>query len=153
MLQLQSFVFNSFQENTYILYDENKECVIIDPGCYHDYEQKELTDFIKKEELKPVKFLNTHGHIDHVLGNSFVAKKYNIELGIHKDDLHILKSMQQFAHLYGLSVQKFDEPLTFLDEGDIVKFGNSSLEILFTPGHSPGSLCFVNKEKKNHHQR
>ncbi len=148
MIQIQGFTFNPFEENTYILYDETKECVIIDPGCYNTHERQELADFIKSEELKPVKLLNTHCHVDHVLGNSFVAKKYNIGLEIHKDDLVVLKSLPQVSHLYGLNAEESIEPKNFLNEGDIVKFGNSSLEILFTPGHSPGSICFVSKEDK-----
>jgi glyoxylase-like metal-dependent hydrolase (beta-lactamase superfamily II) len=148
MIQIQGFTFNPFEENTYILYDETKECVIIDPGCYDANERQELVDFIKSEELKPVKLLNTHGHIDHVLGNSFVAKKYNIGLEIHKEDLEMLHSIPQVSHLYGLNAEESIEPSVFLNEGDIIKFGSSSLEILFIPGHSPGSVCFVSKEDK-----
>jgi len=148
MIQIQGFTFNPFEENTYVLYDETKECVIIDPGCYDANERQELVDFIKSEELKPVKLLNTHGHIDHVCGNSFVAKKYNIGLEMHKEDLQTLHSLPQVSHLYGLHAEESIEPSVFLNEGDIVKFGNSSLEIVFTPGHSPGSICFVSKENK-----
>ena len=148
MISIQGFVFNPFLENTYILYDETKECVIIDPGCSNDEERKELSDFIKEENLKPVKLLNTHCHIDHVFGNSFVAKKYNLGLEIHEDDLQVLHSLPQVSHLYGLNAEESIEPSSFLNEGDIVKFGNSSLEIFFTPGHSPGSISFYNKEQK-----
>jgi glyoxylase-like metal-dependent hydrolase (beta-lactamase superfamily II) len=148
MIQIQGFTFNPFGENTYILYDETKECVIIDPGCYDARERQELADFIKSEGLKPVKLLNTHGHIDHVCGNSFVAKKYNIGLEMHREDLSVLKSLPQVSHLYGLNAEESIAPAAFLNEGDSVKFGNSSLEILFTPGHSPGSICFVSKEDK-----
>ncbi|MBI4946964.1 MAG: MBL fold metallo-hydrolase [Bacteroidetes bacterium] len=148
MIQIQAFTFNPFEENTYILYDETKECVIIDPGCYNDHERQELADFIKSEELKPVKLLNTHGHIDHVCGNSFVAKKYNIGLEMHKEDLQALHSLPQVSHLYGLNAEESIEPTVFLNEGDIIKFGNSSLEIFFIPGHSPGSICFVSKEDR-----
>ena len=148
MIQIQGFTFNPFEENTYLLYDETKECVIIDPGCYNTHEQQELVDFIKSEELNPVKLLNTHCHIDHVFGNAFVAKKYNIRLEMHKEDLQVLHSLPQVSHLYGLNMEESIEPSVFLNEGDIVKFGNSSLEILFCPGHSPGSICFVSKKDK-----
>ena len=148
MIQIQGFVFNPFQENTYILFDETKECAIIDPGCSNDSEKKELVDFIKEENLKPVKLLNTHCHIDHVFGNSFVAKKYNLGLEIHREDLEVLKSLPQVSHLYGLNAEESIEPSNFLNEGDKITFGNSSLSILFTPGHSPGSICFVSKEAK-----
>jgi glyoxylase-like metal-dependent hydrolase (beta-lactamase superfamily II) len=148
MIQIKSFVFNPFAENTYILSDETKECVIIDPGCNDETERKEIVSFIENENLKPVKLLNTHCHIDHVLGNSFIAKKYNIELYIHKDDLQILYSLPQVSHLYGLHAEESIEPSGFLNEGVLLNFGKSSLEILFCPGHSPGSICFVSKEDK-----
>lgn len=148
MITIQGFTFNLFEENTYILYDETKECVIIDPGCSNKSEQEELTQFIKDEELKPVKLLNTHCHIDHVFGNSFIAKKYNLGLEIHKDDLHVLHSLPQVSHLYGLNAEESVEPSNFLNEGDKIQFGNSSLDILFTPGHSPGSICFVSHTDK-----
>ena len=147
-MNIQAFTFNPFSENTYILYDETKECVIIDPGCSNEHERQELADFIKEEELKPVKLLNTHCHIDHVFGNSFVAKNYNVQLEIHEKDLEVLHSLPQVSHLYGLNAEESVEPSGFLNEGDVVKFGNSSLEILFTPGHSPGSICFVAREDK-----
>lgn len=143
MITIQGFTFNPFEENTYILYDETKECVIIDPGCSNKSEQEEIAQFIKDEELKPVKLLNTHCHIDHVFGNSFIAKKYNLGLEIHKEDLQVLHSLPQVSHLYGLNAEESVEPSVFLNEGDKIIFGNSSLDILFTPGHSPGSICFV----------
>ncbi len=148
MIQLQGFVFNPFEENTYILFDDTKECVIIDPGCSNDSERKELIDFIKDENLKPVKLLNTHCHIDHILGNAFVSKKYNIGLEIHKNDLPTLHSLPQVSHLYGLHAEQSVEPVIFLNEGDKILFGNSSLDVLFTPGHSPGSICFVSPTDK-----
>lgn len=148
MIQIQSFIFNPFEENTYILIDETKECVVIDPGCSNETERKELTDFIKEENLKPVKLLNTHCHIDHVLGNSFVAKKFRIGLEIHRDDLQVLHSLRQVSELYGVDAEESVEPSAFLNDGDTLRFGKSSLEILFCPGHSPGSICFISKEDK-----
>src|ERR1051325_5562660 len=148
MINIQGFTFNPFEENTYILFDETKECVIIDPGCSNPSEQKELADFIAEENLKPVRLLNTHCHIDHVFGNSFIAKKYNLRLEINKNDLEVLHSLPQVSHLYGLNAEQAVEPSKFLEEGDKITFGNSSLDILFTPGHSPGSICFVSHEDK-----
>ena len=148
MISIQAFVFNPFSENTYILYDDTKECIIIDPGCCTEDERKELVAFITDENLKPVKLLNTHCHIDHVFGNAFVAKKYNLGLEIHKLDLGVLHSLPQVSHLYGLNAEESVEPSTFLEEGDKITFGNSVLEIVFTPGHSPGSICFINQEGK-----
>lgn len=148
MLQVQAFTFGPFEENTYILYDETKECVIIDPGCGNRSEQEEFAQFIKDEDLKPVKLLNTHCHVDHVLGNTFIAKKYSLGLEIHEEALETLHSLPQVSHLYGLNAEESIEPSKFIGEGDQIKFGNSTLDILFTPGHSPGSICFVSHADK-----
>ena len=148
MITIQGFTFNPFQENTYLLYDDTKECVIIDPGCSNDEERKELIEFITEEGLKPVRLLNTHCHIDHVFGNTFISKKYNLGLEIHKEDLQVLHSLPQVSHLYGLNAEPSVEPSVFLNEGDQIKFGNSVLDIVFTPGHSPGSICFISHAEK-----
>lgn len=148
MITIHQFTFNGFQENTYLLYDETKECVIIDPGCYSNTEQQELIDFITKEGLKPVKLLNTHCHIDHILGNNFVSKTYNLGLEMHKNDLPTLHATTEYGHLYGFTVDQSPEPTNFLDEGDVVAFGNSKLDILFVPGHAPGHIVFVSHEQK-----
>ena len=148
MITIQGFTFNPFEENTYLLYDETKECVIIDPGCSNKTEREELVDFIQSEGLKPVRLLNTHCHIDHVFGNAFIAKKYNLGLEIHREDLQTLHSLPQVSHLYGLNAEESVEPSVFLNEGDQIKFGNSLLDIVFTPGHSPGSICFISHADK-----
>jgi len=148
MINIQTFTFGPFQENTYLLYDSSKECIIIDPGCYDEQERLELADFIETNKLHPVRLLNTHCHIDHVVGNNFVAKKYNLKLEINKHDLTTLHSLMMVARMYNLQAEPSPEPAVFLEEGDIVKFGNSMLEIVFTPGHSPGSITFYNKEQK-----
>ena len=148
MIQIASFTFNPFQENTYVLFDETSECVIIDPGCYDERERQELAGFIEKKGLKPVRLLNTHCHIDHVLGNSFIASKYGLKLEIHKDDLFLLHNLKPQATMFGVRAEESPEPEVFLNEGDQVKFGDSTLDILFTPGHSPGSITFYNKEEK-----
>lgn len=148
MLNIQTFTFNAFQENTYILYDETNECVIVDPGCYDSIEQRILYDFIEQRGLKPVKLLNTHSHIDHVLGNNYVAKTFKIPFAMNKLDLDGLHRTVDYGHVYGFNVDKSPEPDEFIDEGDLIKFGNATLEILFTPGHSPGSITFYDKEQK-----
>jgi len=148
MIKIKSFTFNPFQENTYILYDESGECVIIDPGCYDDDERNELVSFIESNKLKPVKLLNTHCHVDHVFGNNFISKKYNLILEMNEKDLQVLHSLRQVADMYGLKAESSPEPGNFINEDDIVKFGDSELEVFFTPGHSPGSICFYNKEEK-----
>ncbi|MDQ3048047.1 MAG: MBL fold metallo-hydrolase [Bacteroidota bacterium] len=148
MISIQTFTFNPFQENTYILYDESRECVIIDPGCYDDAERAELSGFIDGHGLRPVKLINTHCHLDHVFGNGYVAKTYQLELEMNELDLRILHAYPATLNLYNLNGQPSPEPGHFLNEGDLVKFGHSTLEILLTPGHSPGSITFYNKEEK-----
>jgi hydroxyacylglutathione hydrolase len=148
MITVKVFIFGPFQENTYVLFDSTKECVIIDPGCYDDKERNELAHFISDYHLKPVLLLNTHGHIDHVIGNRFVFDKYGLLPQIHKEDLPALKSLLTVAKLYNLNAVESTNPEVFLEEGDEVKFGNSTLRVLFTPGHSPGSICFVYDPQK-----
>jgi hydroxyacylglutathione hydrolase len=148
MISIQSFAFGPFQENTYILYDESKECIIIDPGCYDEAERTELSDFILKSGLKPVRLINTHCHLDHVFGNKYVAEKYNLKLEINELDLPVLNSFMMVANMYNLKAEASPEPSVFLNEGDVIEFGNSSLEILFTPGHSPGSITFYSSKQK-----
>ncbi len=147
MIQVKKFTFNPFQENTYVLYDETKECVIIDPGCYGKDEQKQLADFIEVKGLNPVKLLNTHAHVDHVLGNYFVSKTYNLELGMHELDLPTLALVPQSCSLYGIPGYELSpEPSYYLNENDVITFGNSSLTVLFGPGHAPGHVAFYSKE-------
>jgi len=148
MIQIDFFTFNPFQENTYILSDETKECLVIDPGCYDSFEKDELERFITDQNLKPVKLLNTHCHIDHVLGNKFVADKYKLPLELNSKEVPLLKAVKEYAPQYGIYCEPSPEAAVFLNEGDRVRFGNSELKVLFTPGHSPGSICFFNEKEK-----
>ena len=148
MIKIQSFTFNGFQENTYVLFDESKKCIIIDPGCYEQNEKLELVRFIVDNELEPVKLINTHCHIDHVLGNRFVAEKWSLDLEMHELDLPTLRSVKDYCQLYGFhNYEESPEPSTFLKEGDKIHFGNSSLDVLFAPGHAPGHIVLYSKEQ------
>ncbi len=142
MLTVKSFTFNPFQENTYVLYDDTKECVIIDPGCYEKGEEQELHDFIKQHDLTVKLLLNTHCHIDHVLGNYFVKKTFHVDLCIHPMEHPVLKSVESYAPNYGFSKYSSTTPDIDLKEGDRVSFGDQELDIIFAPGHSPGHVCF-----------
>jgi len=148
MIQVKSFVFNPFMENTYLLYDETKEAIIIDPGCYENHEKNELTTFIDNNDLNVVRLLNTHCHIDHVFGNQFIKDTYNVKLAIHKEDEATLKAVKAYAPSYGFSNYVEAEADEFLEEGDTITFGNSSLEIIFVPGHAPGHIAFFSKDEK-----
>jgi len=148
MIRIKKFTFNPFQENTYIAYDETKECIIVDPGCYDENENSVLKTFIEQENLKPVVMINTHCHLDHIFGNKFVADTYNLSPLIHKLDLPMLEYAPLAASKYGVHLGELPEVTNFIKEGDVVKFGNSEFEIIFTPGHAPGHVCLVSKKEK-----
>ena len=148
MITIQYFTFNPMQENTYVLYDESGECILIDPGCYHVNEKQKLVAFIEEKQLTPVRLLNTHCHIDHVLGNRFVADKYGLKLEIHKNEHSLLLAVKEYAHLYDLNYEESPLPQDYLDEAGKIEFGNSQLDIIFVPGHSPGHLAFVSRDQK-----
>ncbi|GAB3527536.1 MBL fold metallo-hydrolase [Pontibacter brevis] len=147
-MKITCFTFNPFQENTYILHDDTRECVVIDPGCYEKQEQEQLQRYIEENNLKVVHLLNTHCHVDHVLGNKFVADTYKVGLEIHPDDEQTLRAIPAYAPAYGF--QKYAEvlPEAYLKEGDTVKFGETELQVLFTPGHAPGHVVFYNGPEK-----
>lgn len=147
MIQIKSFVFSPFMENTYVLYDETKEAIIIDPGCYEKEEKEQLSDFVSANDLKVTQLLNTHGHVDHVLGNQWVKDLYNVSLYIHPKDEETLKSVMVYAPAYGFPNYQESSPDGYLEEGDQVSFGNSTLDILFAPGHAPGHIAFYNKHQ------
>jgi len=140
--------FNPFQENTYVVWDDSKECIIIDPGCYEDDEKNILFEFIKTNNLRPVKLINTHCHIDHILGNKFVIDKWQVNLYIHKSDMILLEESSNIAKSYGFNKYECSpNPYNFLEEGNTLKFGNSNLLIYFTPGHSPGHICLYSESE------
>lgn len=148
MIQIKSFAFNPYQENTYVLYDESNECVIIDPGMYTGDEQNAFLKFITDHDLKPVLLLNTHCHIDHVLGNKFIFDTYGLLPQFHKGELPVLNSVVAYAPQMGMRYEVSPLPEVYLSETGTVKFGNSELELIFAPGHSPAHLCFYNKEQQ-----
>ncbi|MDQ3051408.1 MAG: MBL fold metallo-hydrolase [Bacteroidota bacterium] len=148
MITIKSFCFNSFEENTYVLSDSSLECIIIDPGCHMEEEEKELTDYISENNFRPVRLINTHCHIDHILGNSFIARRYQLKLEANENELPVLSASGYVSQMYQIQLNPSPEIENFINEGDLVKFGNSVLEVLFTPGHSPGSLTFFAREDK-----
>lgn len=145
---VKSFTFNPFQENTYVLSDDTKNCVIVDPGCYNNQEQNELLEYIKRNNLTPQRLLNTHAHIDHVFGNRFVSNHFNLDLELHDLDLPVLAAASYSAKQYGLDYTTSPLPKKSLKEGNQIKFGNTVLDILHIPGHAPGHVVFYNKAAK-----
>lgn len=145
-MQVAHFTFNEFSENTYILYDNTLECIIIDPGCNSKDEENQLSTFISSQSLKPVKLVNTHCHIDHVLGNKYVAEKYSLELLAHKGEQIVLDNMENIARMYGINYNLSPNIKSYIEEGEYLVFGETKLEVYFTPGHSPASVSFFHRE-------
>jgi hydroxyacylglutathione hydrolase len=137
------FTFNPFQVNTYLLHDGTGECIIFDPGCNNDDEKSQLKTFIERNNLKPVRLINTHCHIDHVFGNKFVSETWNLPLEIHRSEVPVLEAVPQIAQYFGVRmIETSPDPKHFIEEGEIILFGETELKAILTPGHSPGSLCF-----------
>jgi hydroxyacylglutathione hydrolase len=140
MINIKIFVFNDFQENTFVLYDDSKECIIIDAGCSSENENLELKNFLSEKRLKPKMLINTHCHIDHIFGNSFVTNEYNINSLAHAEDFFLIEHSQEMALGFGLNFNEPPMPEKIIN--DEISFGNSTLKILHVPGHSPGSIAF-----------
>ncbi|MEH0156305.1 MBL fold metallo-hydrolase [Limibacter armeniacum] len=146
MIHIEKFTFGAFAENTYILYDENKNCIVVDPGCMDEGERLELTNFISDNGLKVEKVVNTHCHIDHIFGNKFVKEHFGVKLYIPKDEAQVLAWGKLSADKWGIPGFEETEPDEFIPNEGKLTLGNEVLEILFVPGHSPGHLAFYNKE-------
>ncbi len=147
-MTVKQFEFNAFSENTYVIYDDTKECIVIDPGCYEAHEKAELKNFIEEKGLKVVALINTHCHIDHVLGNKFVKNEYSVKLIIHQLDIATLKANEVVSQMYGFHAYEPCEADGFIAEGDQVKFGDSVFDVIFVPGHAPGHIALVNETEK-----
>jgi glyoxylase-like metal-dependent hydrolase (beta-lactamase superfamily II) len=148
-MEVKKFTFNPFQENTYVLFDDSKECIIVDAGCYFPAEMESLKIFIQENGLTPVKLISTHSHLDHVFGNKVVTDHYKIPLGIHPEDEVTLDALERTASMYGVpNVFKSPEPDFYFKHGDKVIFGQSELEVRFVPGHAPGHVVFISHEDK-----
>jgi hydroxyacylglutathione hydrolase len=147
MINIQSFTFNPVQENTYVLYNNKDACCIIDPGCYFGNERRTLQEFIEEKKLIPKLLLNTHCHLDHVFGNKFIFDTYNLPLHLHIKEKPVLDHAPTSGLNWGMPFENYRGELVFLEEGDIVKLDEDELKVLFTPGHSPGSICLYCQEQ------
>jgi len=148
MIQIKTFVFNPFQENTYLVSDESKQCIILDPGCYFEQEQDEIVDYINKNKLEPKYVIHSHGHIDHALGADFIKEKYKIKGVIHKGDMEVYRRIADFGQNIGLEINQPSDPELFVTEGEKIEFGNTAFDIFHVPGHSQGSIALHNKKEK-----
>jgi hydroxyacylglutathione hydrolase len=148
-MTIQKFIFNDFQENTLILSDENKNCVIFDPGCYYPEERDEFRNYISQNNLKPLALLNTHCHIDHILGNAWVIEEYQVPFYMHEADLTTLNAVPNYAPMYGfVGFEPSPQPTHLVNHGDSLEFGNMRFEVLFTPGHAPGHVVYYNSKNQ-----
>lgn len=147
-MQVQSFVFNPFQENTYVVWDEERNSAIIDPGCSNAAENEELNRFVTDHKLKVRRLLNTHCHIDHVLGNRYVKETWNVDLEIPEKEESVLKSAEVIGPAYGFHDYRHQEADKFIKDGDVITVGALEFDVLFVPGHSPGHVAFYNKKEQ-----
>jgi len=148
MIQIEKLVVNPFMLNTLLLYDESSECVVIDPGFSNQNERMRFKNFIAQAGLKPVKLINTHCHVDHILGNKFINNEFGLPLIAHVNETSNLQIADATASIYGLP--KPDSPSIgiFLSDGDIIEFGHSKLKVLFTPGHTAGGISLYSEQDK-----
>lgn len=145
MLKIQSFTFSPIQENTYLLYNEFNQCVIIDPGCYFDAEKDQMAGFIKQKGLTPKMLLNTHCHLDHVFGNKFVAETWALTLHLHEKEKTVLEFAPASGLMWNMPFDNYTGDFIYLKEGDHIKIGEDELTVIEAPGHSPGHVCFYCK--------
>ena len=148
MLQIQSFTFNPLQENTYVVSDGTGQAVVIDPGCFYRPEQQELLDYIEEENLRPVLVLNTHAHIDHVLGVAFVCEQFGIPFCLPPGENEVLATARLLADSFGLRGYRERLPDRPLHPGQGIRFGNTTFEVLAVPGHAPGHVAFFEPESR-----
>lgn len=147
MIKIKTFVFNPFQENTYILSDETGECIIIDPGCYEPDEKETLSNYITENKLTCKMLVNTHCHIDHILGNAYVESLYKPAIAVHTEDAFLLTEANKYAQIFGFTVEQPPKPTLLLQENEVIKFGVSTLKVLHVPGHSPGSIALYSSDQ------
>ena len=148
MMEILKFEFNPIAVNTYVVYDDTLQCVIIDAGCSNDCENKILQQTVTNYNLKPVKLICTHGHFDHVMGNNFVCNTYDINTLIHENELENITNATSYGLYFRVKVVQPPTSCCFLTDGDEITFGNSFLRVLFTPGHTQGGICLYNEPNK-----
>ncbi|MCU0419204.1 MAG: MBL fold metallo-hydrolase [Cyclobacteriaceae bacterium] len=148
MLQVQTFTFNPLEENTYVLFDYTKHAAIIDPGCYEKAEENELRDFLSDAGLTVTHLINTHGHIDHVLGNAFVKRTYHVPLYIHPLEEPVLRAATAYAAMYGFPAYQPAQPDQWLAPGTDITIGHTRFQVLFLPGHAPGHIGLYQNESR-----
>ncbi len=148
MIEIEVFTFNNFFENTYILYDQSGQGIVVDPGCYQYSEKQAVLNFLQQKEIELVGIYNTHCHIDHIFGVDFFKQKFGIKLYAHSFEQFNTSNAHVFAQYLGISGFGGCEIDEFLDDFEEIRFGDSALRLLFVPGHSPGHLAFYSPEQE-----
>lgn len=147
-MTVKTFHFNPFQVNTYVLHDDTKEAIIIDPGNYFQREHDQLLEYIEREDLSIQYVVNTHPHIDHVAGNNWCVEHFHCPVYIHEKAMKIYHQTHIYCAVMGMEMEPCPEPAKLLQEGDILTFGNQKLKVLYTPGHADGSICLYDETNK-----
>ena len=142
MLALTTLTFNPLEENTFLVYNEKKECCIIDPGCYFPEERDRLKTAILQTGLTPVLLLNTHCHLDHVFGNQFVHDTWGLRPHIHTREKPVLERAAEAGQKWGLPFDNYTGEVIYVEEKEKIRLGEDEMEVIFSPGHSPGSISF-----------
>ncbi|MDR0973262.1 MAG: MBL fold metallo-hydrolase [Prevotellaceae bacterium] len=147
-MKIKRFEWNMLGTNCYVLWDETQEAVVIDASCYYEEERNALKKFIDENKLIPKHLLNTHLHFDHIFGNAFVNRLYGLLPEAHEADEFWIRDTPQHSRLYSVKGKESPVPLgKHLHDGDLITFGQTMLEAIHVPGHSPGSLVYYNKEQ------
>lgn len=147
-MNIKKFTFNPVSVNAFVVWDETLDCVIIDAACFYPEEQQQLQSFIENNHLHPVKLLNTHGHFDHLMGNGFVNQVWGLKCEIHQEDNYLIEQAKSQSLMFGIPMPQPPMASKFLTDGEVVCFGNSSLEVIFVPGHSPGGIAFYSEKEQ-----
>jgi glyoxylase-like metal-dependent hydrolase (beta-lactamase superfamily II) len=148
MISIKKFTVNPLQENSYIVYDETGDCILIDPGFYFPEEQEKVKKYISGHQLNPVLIANTHCHFDHLMGVEFLRKEYGISFAAHADDAFWVEAAIEQGEMFGFKIESVNMPDSFFDENGLIEFGHSALSIIHVPGHSPGHVVFYSEKDK-----
>ncbi|WP_312090297.1 MBL fold metallo-hydrolase [Chryseobacterium sp.] len=148
MLNIQAFVFNFASENTYVVYNENKNAWLIDPGNSTQQETNAIEKFISEKQLKIQKILLTHAHIDHILGLQWAVDTYKVPVLMHKEDQEVFNMFQISGMRFGMQLNHIKAEIQYIDENSELDLDGEKFKIYHVPGHSPGSVVYHNENGK-----
>ncbi|MFO7668259.1 MAG: MBL fold metallo-hydrolase [Bacteroidales bacterium] len=146
MIRTEAVLFNDFQVNTYLVWDETRDCLVIDPAFYSTEEQESFLSLLSEMGLTITGQLNTHCHVDHILGVKFMSSKFGCPIRAHIEELQIIRNAPLMGSLFGWNIEPIEGIDNYLEEDQMVPVGNHTLKILHVPGHSPGSIALYSLE-------